>query len=142
MPQLAHGDAQDLLDAVKRGWETRDPDVIVGLFAKDAEYREDPFAEPLVGHNAIRARWNRLSSDRVHVEFDAERIYLSGNTVLASWHGAYTRRQTAERVRVRGFMTLELDAEGLVHRFRGWPAERVVGVDETARPEMEMAHGG
>jgi hypothetical protein len=93
------------------------------------------------GANAIRAYWNEAAESQVHVEFDAERIWVSGRTVLASWHAAYTRRATAERVRLRGFMTLELDADRLISRFRSWPAERVVGLDSTTRPEMEAVHG-
>jgi hypothetical protein len=55
--------------------------------------------------------------------------------VLASWHAAYTRRRTAERVRVRGFTTLELNDAGKVWRMRQWPVSRTVGVDETVRRE-------
>jgi hypothetical protein len=135
VPELTHGAAQDLLAALKRGWEGRQPDLIVDLFSADAEYRDDPFAEPLSGRNAIRARWNGICASQLHVDFDAERIWVSGATALASWHGAYTRRSTAERVRVRGFMTLEIDETGAVRRFRQWPQARVVGRDETVRPE-------
>ena len=143
MPNLTPGDAQDLLAELKRGWEARQPDTIVGLFSADAEYRADPFAEPLSGSNAIRRHWNELCAAQAHVDFDAERIWVSGSTVLASWHAAYTRRSTAERVRARGFMALELDEAGRVARFRGWPNERVVGVDETfrAEPLVEAADG-
>ena len=141
MPTLAHGDAQDLLGTLKRGWEGRDPDIVLSLFRDDAEYREHPFADPLSGSNAIRARWNELAAAQLNVEFDAERIWVSGRTVLASWHAAYTRRASGERVRARGFMTLELDDAGAVQRYRQWPAERVVGVDSTVRPESEGADG-
>lgn len=141
MRTFTHGDAQDVLAAFKAGWESRDPDALMALFADDAELRPDPFAEPLGGSNAIRALWNDMAATQVHVEFDAERIWVSGSTVLASWHAAYTRRATAERIRARGFMTLELNEEGLITRFRSWPAERVVGLDSTTRPEMEGAHG-
>ena len=72
---------------------------------------------------------------QTHVEFDAERVWVSGPTVLASWHAAFTRRTTAERVRQRGFMTLELDEAGLIARFREWSVDRTVGVDRTYRPE-------
>jgi hypothetical protein len=136
--QLTHGDAQDLLDTFKRGWESRQPDVIVDLFSEDADYRPDPFAERIVGHNAIRRHWNEICAGSAHVEFEAERIWVSGSTVLASWHGAHTRRTTAERIRSRGFMTLELDEAGLVWRFRAWPSERVVGRDETFDDEPVM----
>lgn len=143
MPEtrLTHGDGQDLLAAFKEAWERRDPEAMVALFAEDAEFRPEPFAEPLVGHNAIRALWNGAAANQVHVDFDAERIWVVGNSVLVSWHAAYTRRATAERVRARGFMTLEVGEERLITRLRSWPAEKVVGVDSTARPEMEVSHG-
>lgn len=141
MPPLTHGEAQDLLATFKRGREGRDPDVVLSLFADEAEYRIDPFTEPLSGSNAIRAHWNDVAATQVHVEWDAERIWVSGTTVLASWHGAHTRRRSGERVRERGFMTLELDAAGLVQRLRRWPAERVVGLDSTVPAEGEEMHG-
>ncbi|HVL91300.1 MAG TPA: nuclear transport factor 2 family protein [Actinomycetota bacterium] len=138
---LTHGDAQDLLAAFKRGWEKRDPDLIMALFGAEAEYREHPFAESLVGANAIRALWNDICASQDHVEFDAERIWLSGTTVLASWHAAYTQQDTAERRRVRGFMTLELGDDRLVRRYRGWPTERAVGTDSTFQREVVTADG-
>ncbi len=137
MPPLSHGDAQDLLDTFKRGWETRDPDTIVGLFREDADYRAHPFEEPLLGSNAIRARWNEIAATQAHVDFEPERIWVSGSTVLASWHAAFTRRANGQRVRLRGFMTLELDDDGSVWRLRQWPLEQIVGIDSTFRPERD-----
>ena len=46
-----------------------------------------------------------------------------------------TRRSTAERVRFRGFLTMEVDEAGLVGRFREWSISRTVGRDATQRPE-------
>lgn len=142
MPKLTHGEAQDLLATFKKGWETRAPDVIMELFNADIDYRHDPFAEPLVGLIAVRALWNDIVATQVHVEFDAERIWVSGETALASWHAAYTHRQTAERVRARGFMTMEVGASGRVYRFRQWPLERVVGRDSTLSDSVLDAVGG
>lgn len=139
---ITHGDAQDLLAAYKQGWERRSPDVIVELFGTDIDYRPDPFAAPLIGLNAVRALWNDIAATHAHVEFDAERIWVSGATVLASWHAAYTRRTTAERVRARGFMTLELGGDGRVQRFRQWPVERVVGEDSTLVDSVLDPEGG
>lgn len=135
MPDLTHGAAQDLIAQAKRGWEERLPDVIVDLFAAAASYRESPFTAELTGHNAIRARWNDICARQRNVDFDAERIWVSGHTVLVAWHAAYTRASTAERIRVRGFTTLELDAAGKVSRMRQWPVSRLVGRDETYRPD-------
>ena len=47
--------AGEWLDAYGRAWMTFDGDAWVGLFTDDAEYHEDPFGVPLVGHNALRA---------------------------------------------------------------------------------------
>jgi hypothetical protein len=143
MAIFSHGDAQNLLDAWKRGVERRSPDELLELCDRDIDFRPDPFAEPLIGLNAVHAHWNDFAASQANVEFDAERIWLNGNTVLASWHGAYTRRATAERVRIRGFMTLELNDDRRVQRLRQWPAERVVGTDRTfdADPESGREEG-
>jgi hypothetical protein len=69
-----------------------------------------------------------MAASRAHQEFDAERVWVSGRTVLASWHGAYTDAASSERIRVRGFVTLEIDDAGLVDRLRMWPIARSVGV--------------
>lgn len=135
MPNLTPGDAQDLLATYKRGWERRDPDTIMSLFRDDAEFREDPFVDQLTGVNAIRARWNHICENTANVEFDAERVWAAGGTALASFHAAYTRRDDGGRVRVRGFMSLEVDDDGKVWRFRQWPVERAVGTDSTFKLE-------
>jgi ketosteroid isomerase-like protein len=126
---LTPGDGQDLLARFGRAWEARDPDLAVALFAADAEARHDPFEPPLVGSQAIRAHWNRVAAEQGHVEFDAERVWVSGSTVLASWHAAYTLRASGRRLRTRGFLALELGADGLVTRLREWSITREVAVD-------------
>jgi ketosteroid isomerase-like protein len=134
---LTPGDGQDLLTRFKQAWERRDPDAAVALFRADAEYRFDPFEPPLVGANAIRAYWNEAAATQVHVDFDAERVWVVGTTVLASWHAAFTRHASGERVRYRGFMTLELDEAGLVSRFREWSLGRTVGTDRTLKLDVD-----
>jgi nuclear transport factor 2 (NTF2) superfamily protein len=142
MPEaLTHGHGQDLLAAYKEAWERRDPERAVALFSEEAEYREDPFAESLRGRNAIRAYWNAVAAEQQHVEFDAEQIWVSGRTVLASWHAAFSRLATAERVRMRGFMTLEVNEAGLVWRFREWAQQRTVGTDSTLAREPASQRG-
>jgi hypothetical protein len=117
----------------KRAWEERDPDAMLELFSDDAEYRIDPFVEPLIGLVAIRAHWNGVVAAQDHIEFDAERVWVSGRTILGSWHVALTERATADRVRIRGFSTLEIDEHGRIARLREWPVRRVVGIDSSYR---------
>lgn len=142
MPDLTPGDGQDLLARFKEAWQRRDVDRMVELFRDDAEYRADPFEPALVGDVAIRAYWTAAAASQANVEFDAERIWVSGRTILASWHVAVTRRSTAERSRERGFMTLELDEAGLVARFRTWVVTRAVGRDSSFSAEPEAGPGG
>ena len=134
---LKPGDGQDLLARYKRAQEKRDPDRMMELYADDAKYRHDPFEAELAGSNDVRGHWNELAAARAQVDFDAERTWVSGRIVLSSWHGAYTRRTTGERFRVRGFSTMELDASGLITRQRDWPSTRSIGVDSRHLPEPE-----
>jgi ketosteroid isomerase-like protein len=137
---LTPGDGQDLLDRYKRAWERRDPELAMSLYREDAEHRDHPFHEPLHGANEIRAMWNDIAANEANVEFDAERIWVSGATVLASFHAAYTDRTTADRIRIRGFLTFELD-EGRIARAREWPVTKVVGTDSTFKPDVPVAGG-
>ena len=134
MSALTHGEAEDVRDAFKRARERTDPDAGVEIFSEDAEYRGDPFEEPMRGENAIRAFWNESAATQIHVEFDAERIWVMGRTILASWHAAYTRRDNADRIRLRGFLTFEVDEQGKVWRAREWWHARTVGKDATVAP--------
>ncbi len=138
---LTPGDGQDLFARFKRAWEERDPDAMLELYSRDAEYRIDPFVDPMRGLNAIRAHWNGVVAAQDHIEFDAERVWTSGRTVLGSWHAALTERATAERIRVRGFSTMELDDEGRITRMREWPVRAVVGIDSSYRKRAASQAG-
>ena len=138
---LTPGDGQDLFARFKRAWEGRDPDALLELYSAEAEYRIDPFMEPMQGLNAIRAHWNGVVAAQDHIEFDAERVWVSGRTVLGSWHAALTERATADRVRVRGFSTMELDDQGRIVRMREWPVRRVVGIDSSYRQHAASEAG-
>ena len=138
---LTPGDGQDLFARFKRAWEGRDPDAMLELFSKDAEYRIDPFMEPMTGLNAIRDHWNGVVAAQDHIEFDAERVWVVGRTILGSWHVALTERATADRVRVRGFTTMELDDQGRIARMREWPVRKVVGIDSSYKKRSASEAG-
>ena len=131
---LTPGDGQDLFARFKQAWQKRDSDAMLELYSEDAEYRLDPFMQPLVGVNAIREYWNGVVAAQDHIEFDAEHVWVSGRTVLGSWHVAFTHRAAAGRQRVRGFTTMELDDDGLIARMREWPVTRSVGTDSSYKP--------
>jgi ketosteroid isomerase-like protein len=112
--------AGDLLEKYGDAWETFDGDAWVALFSDDAEYHEEPFGEPLVGHNAIRAYLLDASASQRDVDFTVERHWVSGETILAAWHSTFTRVPSGENARIAGFLTAEVDSDGRISRFREW----------------------
>ena len=89
---IDYATAGAVLDAYGRAWETFDGDAWVAIFTEDAEYHEDPFGEPITGHNALRAYLLDAAASQRDVEFTVERHWVSGPTVLAAWHVTFTRR--------------------------------------------------
>jgi ketosteroid isomerase-like protein len=112
--------ASDLLDRYKAAWETFDGDAWTDLFTEDAEYHEDPFEPPLVGSNAIRAYLLDASRTQDQVDVTVERHWVVDPTILAAWHASYVRVPTRVRVRLAGFMTLEIADDGRISRLREW----------------------
>lgn len=114
---IDYATATDLLEAYGRAWAAFDGDAWVGLFSEDAEYHGDPFGAPLVGHNALRAFLLDSAARQRDVEFTVERHWVSGSTVLAAWHASWVGQTDGMVVRVAGFLSAEVAADGLIDRF-------------------------
>ena len=117
---LDHATAGDLLERYGHAWQTFDGDAWIALFTDDVEYHEDPFEPPLVGHNALRAYLLEAAGTQEQVEMAVERHWVMGPTVLAAWHASFIRRPGGARVRLAGFMTLEIAEDGRITCYRGW----------------------
>lgn len=117
---LDHAGAEALLDRYVHAWETFDGDAWADLFTEDIEYHEEPFEPPLVGRNALRAYLLEAAETQEQVEVTIERHWVVGPTVLAAWHASFVRRPSGARVRLAGFMTLEVADDGRIGRFREW----------------------
>jgi ketosteroid isomerase-like protein len=117
---IDYAGAGEWLEAYGAAWQTFDGDGWVALFTEDAEYHEDPFEAPLVGHNALRAYLLNASASQRDVEFTVERHWAAGATVLAAWHATFVRRTGGNLVRTAGFLTAEVAADGRVSRFHAW----------------------
>jgi ketosteroid isomerase-like protein len=117
---IDYASAGDLLAAYGQAWAAFDGDGWVALFAEDAEYHENPFSAPLVGHNALRAYLLDAAASQRDVEFTVERHWVSGTTVLAAWHATFARRASDQLVRLAGFLTAEIGGDGRISRFREW----------------------
>jgi ketosteroid isomerase-like protein len=117
---IDYASAGDWLGAYGHAWQEFNGDAWVALFAADAEYQNDQFTAPLVGHDALRAYLLGASASQRDVEFTVERHWASGNTVLAAWHASYVPRAGGQVVRMAGFLTAEMAADGRASRFREW----------------------
>ena len=111
--------AGDLLARYGRAWESFDGDAWVELFSEDVEYHHDPFEPPLVGHNAVRAYLLAAAELQEEVIFTVERHWVVDPTILVVWHAGYIQRSDRARVRLAGFMTLEMRG-GRIARLREW----------------------
>ena len=112
--------AGELLERYGAARRTFVGDDWVALFSDDAEYHVDPFAAPLVGHNALRAWLNGGAEAQRDVEFTIERHWVSGSTVLAAWHASWIGKVDGVRSRSAGFLTAEIAPDGRIARFREW----------------------
>jgi len=117
---LDYAAAADLLERYGRAWEAFDGDSWTDLFTDDVTYQEDPFEAPIVGHNAVRAYLLEGSERQKDVEFTIERHWVSGSTVLTSWHASYVGRSNDARVRLAGFLTMDVADDGRIARLREW----------------------
>jgi len=120
---LDHAAAEDVLERFGMAWQAFDGDAWVELFTDDAEFREDPFEQALVGRNAIRAYLLRAAELQEQVDFTAERHWVVDPTILVAWHVSYIARQDRVAVRLAGFMTLEM-RDGRIARLRQWVRRR------------------
>ena len=66
------------------------------------------------------SRTRARSERQQDVEFTIERHWVVAPTVLAAWHASYIRRTDLARVRLAGFMTMEIADDGRIARFREW----------------------
>ena len=117
---LDHAAAGDLLERYARAWQDFDGDAWTSLFTEDVAYHEDPFEPPLVGHNALRAYLLEAGETQAQVEMTVARHWVEGPMILAAWHASFIRMPERARVRLDGFMTLEVAVDGRISRFREW----------------------
>jgi SnoaL-like domain len=93
---MTHDDVQHWLERYVSAWDTYEPDEIGALFGDDAEYRYQPWAEPVVGRDAIVASWldgkDEPASWAAHYDvwsFDGERASAFGESRYLNPDGSF-----------------------------------------------------
>ena len=121
---ISHAAAHDLLAALVDARARCDGDAFVALFAADATFAVDPFEPALAGHNALRAYLLEAAAERRDLDLVIERHWVSGDTVLAAWHGSWRRIADGATVRLAGFLSAEVGEDGRIGRLRLWSVAR------------------
>ena len=52
------------IEGYRKAWESGRHRLVLTLFTEDASYRSNPFEEPHLGHEGIRAYWDRVTSQQ------------------------------------------------------------------------------
>jgi hypothetical protein len=75
----------DWIEGYRRAWETADTDLVLTLFTEDASYRSNPFEEPHLGHEGIRAYWDGATSVQRDARVRMGRPFVDGDRVAVEW---------------------------------------------------------
>ncbi|RWQ70201.1 MAG: nuclear transport factor 2 family protein [Mesorhizobium sp.] len=95
----------------KQAWETQDADLFVTLFARDCEYRETPFMEPVPGRE-LHAFWQALAERQQDNHIVLEILCQpSPDRVLINWQAETTRRGTSEQREGNGIFLLTFSGD-------------------------------
>jgi hypothetical protein len=110
-------DVETWVEGYEWAWRTAGTDAVTALFTADATYSPSPWADPVVGHEALRAFW------------EAERDGPDEGFTLTSEVVAVDGRVAVVRVAVdyddgarwRDLWILTLDPTGRCATFEEWP---------------------
>ena len=122
MPEAERARATDpkltrIMEAYRRAWETRDAALAIELFTEDATYQENPFGEPIQGHDGIRRYWEGATGSHRDVHFRWQLVCSGEDLHVVEWQAEFTRADSGRRMELRGVMLLELRGER-IFRFR------------------------
>ena len=86
---MTHEEAVKLLKIYGKAWETKDPDLIITIFTKDASYH-DPKEPKNIGRDAIKKYWEyKVIGEQDDIKFDLIHVWIDGDTVIAEWHATF-----------------------------------------------------
>ena len=112
---------QKWLDDYVAAWKSYDAAAIGALFSEDANYRYNPFDEPVKGREAIVANWleNRDTPNTYSGDYKA--VAVNGSTAVSNGHTKYFQAdsKTLERQYDNIFM-LKFDDAARCQDFCEW----------------------
>ncbi len=102
--------------AYEQVWREGDLDGVASLFSEDVRYLTSPYAEPLVGLDAVRASW--LDDEGQTFTAAAEPVAVEGNWAVVR---VLVRYGDPVRQEYTDLWVLEFADDGRVSLFEEWP---------------------
>ncbi len=97
-------DVQRFLDHYQQAWQSGNAELAASLFTRDARYYQEPFAEPIVGREAIHDYWKSATSRQQDVRFVVKTCLRQGFIVVAEWNCTYRHVPGGERRELAGVL--------------------------------------
>ena len=96
----------------RSGWESKDADSIVALYAPDARHSSAPFREPRIGQDAVRAYVQESFDEEDDIRAWFAEPVVDGDRAAAAWWA--TMIEEGRETTLAGTSVLRFDAAGLV----------------------------
>jgi ketosteroid isomerase-like protein len=113
------------LDAYVEAWRSNDKATIARLFSENVQYFYGPYAEPVVGRDAVVASW--LESPDEPNSWQAQYVPLAvdGDVLVATGESVYFEADgTTVRTKYNNIFVCRFDADGRCREFREWFMEQ------------------
>lgn len=109
---------QAWLDRYIAAWRSGSPTEIGDLFSPDARYSYGPYQEPVVGREAIVARWTENPDAPGSWEAEYRPLAVRGDVAVATGESRYANGRTYSNV-----FACRFDPDGRCADFREWFVE-------------------
>jgi SnoaL-like domain len=99
-------------EAWKKGWESLDPEPIIARYARDARLSTEPFREPYIGREGVRAYVERVLGEEEDPRVWMAEPIVDGDRAAISWWASL--REEGSDATLAGTSVLRFDPDGLV----------------------------
>ncbi len=111
---------RDLVDALASGWSKGRLDQLLGVFSENATFIETPFADPMVGIEAIRQWASDIPYYQSEATFTTGEIFTVGPWFSTEFKLVFRRRTTGDWVDARGALFAETDGSKITELRMYW----------------------
>jgi hypothetical protein len=118
MNALTHERFRQWMETYGRASAENDPQTSANLFAENAAYYETPFAEPMIGRDAIYEYWNKGAKNLKDKESTFEILSAKDRLGIARWQSRFTVIESGKRFALDCLFVVEFNDDGLCQTFR------------------------